>query len=308
MGEKKNNSNSMIHGLVLFKQRTVKADKEEDIYSFENIDQENKIKLKTELRPFGSHYRYTALLVNQSAAPITEVKVRIKYPHFLELNRFSPPNLSVHIPDIEDKQLQQINLEFEEINEKSKKQFSFFFNPVNLNFKGELATYVTFVNSKDFVRVLNSEPIDLQVDPIDIEPKIIPSNFISRFLQKPDIKKAIRCFGIGIEREVNFSLIFNHIGQILRIHKFQLIAQDDNKQITWYYGTELESKEDILIIGQIVSNRIEFLGASENHPILIALLTDLAKDFKKRILGLGIINSIDQIYDLECKFCGMVLP
>ena len=280
---------------------------EEAIFSLESVDQENMIKLVSELAPAGRNYRYSMMLVNQSKAPITEIKARIKFPSFLTLNR-TPTSLYIDSPKIIEKGIQQINLEFEELDAESKRQMNFYFSPNSLNQKGKIATFVTFVNNKDFVRVLNSEPIKMKLDNISLMPKIIPGFQIQKFLQSPDVKKAIVSLGIGVEGEPNLAAYFNHIEQILRANSFQLIAKDESKQIIWFFGTEIETKEDVLVIGQIVINKIEFLTASRNHAVLIGLLSNLAADYRKRILSTGIVANDHQIYDLDCVSCGGVLP
>ncbi|KKL77990.1 hypothetical protein LCGC14_2029290, partial [marine sediment metagenome] len=45
-----------------------------------------------------------------------------------------------------------------------------------------------------------------------------------------------------------------------------------------------------------------------NQHLLISLLTMLSNDFIDRILFDGIVNNRKDIYDLECKYCGVVLP
>ena len=103
-------------------------------------------------------------------------------------------------------------------------------------------------------------------------------------------------------------LFFNFIDQTIKLHKFQLIAKDNEKKISWYFGTDLASGQDILVIGQIVSNKVEFLAASQNHQIIISLLSTLSENFKNRAASVGgVIRSKKDIYDLECRYCGAVL-
>jgi len=303
----KNGNRNNIHGLVLFKGKDSKKAEEDEIGALESVDQENKIKLISELTSIGVNYRYSILLVNQSEAPITEIKTRLKFPSFLSLSRTIPPNLNINLKKI-DRNTNQLNLEFDELPEKIKKQINFYFTPLELNVKGEIATYITFVNNKDFVRVLNTEPISMSIENISIMPKIIPSFEIQKFLQKEGIHKAIKSIGIEIEGDKNFLLFFNHMEQILQVLKFQLIAKDEDNYILWSFGSDLESKEDILVIGQIISNKIEFLAASHNRDVLVSLLTNLGNDFKKHLLSIGIVQSLDQIHELLCNYCGNVLP
>ncbi len=297
-----------VHDLVLFKIKESSKTNEKDSYSFECVDQENKVKFRTELAPFMGNYRYSVLITNDSEAPVSEIKIRIRFPHFLQLNRATPNTIRVeNLKEIE-KNIMQFNVEFDELAESSNKQLNFFFTPLTLNNKGDLNSYLTFVNNKDFVRVLNSEPLEIKINPININPKIVTSEIVGTFLKIKDIKKAIKSIGIGMDSDPNFDLLFNHVEQVIRAHNFYLIVKDPIKKISWFYGSEIESKEDVLVIGQIVSNKVEFLAASKNHPILVSILTELTTDFKKRILSMALIKSLDQTHDLECKFCGTPLP
>lgn len=296
-----------VHDLVLFKEKKAPESKQQDIYSLENVDQENKIKIISELAPYSGNYRFSVLILNESSAPITEVKFRIKFPDFMQFNRLSPPTLSYNSPKTDEKGVKQINFEFEELAENTKKQISVFLSPATESNKGLINVNVTFVNNKDFVRAINVDATEITILPISIEPKIIPSNQISPFLQKSSIKKAIQSMGIGVEGEMNKELYFNHIEQILRINNFQVIAKDDQKKILWVFGNEVESKEEILVIGQIVANKIEFLATSKNHSALVSLLTKISNDFKKRLLSMGLIKNISSVFELECKFCGAIL-
>lgn len=305
MAKKEIIKESKIHGLVIFKGAPAEEKSDESTYSFERVDQENKIKLTQDLVPFGASYRYGILLVNESLAPITEIKARIKFPAFLTLTRISPTTIPIS-PQPNESGSKQITFEIDELSERSKNQINLFFKPLLLNNKGDIYTNLTYVNNKDFIRVLNSEAIEISIIEPKIEGKIIPSSKIADFLKTKGIKKAIKSIGIATKAKEDMDLYFNHIEQLMGLHKFQLITKDDNKKIAWFFGLDLNTKEEILVIGQIESNKIEFLAASQHHPSLISLLTMLSNEFKKRILSIGKIKSIGDIYDLECKYCGGV--
>ena len=307
MGERKENPEGPhIHGLVLFDERISQKTDEKDVYSYESIDQENKIKIISQLAPHGAQYRYSVMIINESNGPVTDVKARIKYPDFLTLIRITPP-MAFTPPKPDDKGVEQILVGFEQLKENSKKQLNFYFDPKSLNNKGKISTYTTFINSRDFVRVINTESIIMNIEGISIMPKVIPASEIQGFLQIKGIKKAFRSLGIGIETPINLSTEFSYLEQVIRLQNFQLVAKDEMKNIVWFFGTDVNLKEDILVIGQLTANKIEFLAASKNHQLLISLLSILVDDFKKRILSTGAINSITQIYELECKYCGNIL-
>ena len=294
------------HKLVIFETKKEKQSKIINKYSFETVDQEDKIILKNQFIPFAAHYRYSIYLENRSLAPITDLKIKVRYPDFLTLTRSKS---IIHLPDSFSKDgIKLITLEFDELNESGKKQIHLHFAPTLLDVDGEIKTVVSYVNNKDYVRVLTSEPAIIYIDKITIEPKIIPSSFIGQFNKKEGIKKVIKSLGIGTNKKVKLDDYYYILEDILSLRNLQLIAKDPNKNILWFFGDELESKEDILVIGQIVSKKVEIIGISRNQHLLISLLTMLSNDFKDRVIFDGIVNERKEIYDLECKYCGSILP
>ena len=67
------------------------------------------------------------------------------------------------------------------------------------------------------------------------------------------------------------------------------------------------SGKDVLIICQVLDRKIEWLAASSNPHLLISLLTKFITVFEKDMIILGQIESDEQIYTLECKYCGNIL-
>ena len=309
MAKKQKHPHNLQGPVLLKSQEASESESQKAEISFEQVDQENKIKLSNDLIPYNASYRYSILLKNESLAPITEIKASIKFPTFLKISRYSPLVLESKQSKSDKKGYNQVQFEIEELSEKSETQIICYFSPNSNNNIGELSTYITFVNNKDYIRVINSKPIEIRIKPATIQPKIIPSSEISTFLKIKDMKKGIKSLGIPLKKKTNLDLFFNFIDQNIKLHKFQLIAKDNEKKIAWYFGTDLATGQDILVIGQIVSNKVEFLAASQNHQIIISLLSNLSDNFKKRASSVGgLIRSVKEIIDLECKYCGAVLP
>lgn len=309
MSNKDENSNShRAQDLILFSAKEIETSLDKDRSIFENSDQENKIKIAYQFVPFGGKYRYSVLLLNQSNVPITKIQIKIKYPEFLTISRCAPPTMSAEQPDIEERGLKQVNLEYDELNAQDKRQTDLLFNPLTLNNRGIISTFIVFVNVKNYTGTLNSDPIDVVIIPVKVEPKKVPVEHIGLFVNTPAIKKAIKSIGVGTDGVKKNDLYFDQLQQIIRIHNFQLITKDDVKKIAWFMGTDLDSKEDILVVGQILFNKVEWLISSKNQNVLIPLLMEFSSDFQNRLIHLGLINSAYQTYDLECKYCGTVLP
>jgi hypothetical protein len=295
--------------LVLFREPTAQEIKKFESVSLEYIDQEDKINLVCKSEPFGGNYLYSLVISNKSVDPITEIKIRVRIPRFLKLCRSTPPTITIETINFEeDEEETQVKIEFEVLKGKAQKQINLFLCPLSLEEKGEIRASITFVNNVDFVRAIDTDAITIQFDPFSVERKILPSAEVKKFLQKPGIKKAIKSIGIGIEEFFDENYYFNLITKIIQDQNFQLIIKDNDNKIVWFYGTELVSGNDVLVIGQIFSGKIEWLAASQNHSLLISILTSFVNSFKEEMMNLNQINSEEQIYHLECKYCGNILP
>jgi hypothetical protein len=308
MKEKKDGTNPhQTQDLVIFKSKEERESKELPKYSFETIDQENKIKLLCEFKPYGGHYVLSIQLLNESLAPISEVKFKISYSTFFTLTRSYPPTIYIPEPIVEG-EIYKLIIEFDELNERSKKQINLHFTPILLGNEGEIRTIVTYVNNKDFVRVLNSDPVNIMMDKITINPKIIPSSYVREFSHIPGMKRAIKSLGVGTQENFDPDLYFTLLEQVFLRNNLQLITKDPKKRILWYFGSDLESRDDVLIIGQIASNKVEIIGTSKNHHVLISFLSSFSNEFKEHLLIREIVNTLYDIHDLECKYCGVILP
>lgn len=297
-----------VRELILFHEPTTQEIKKFESVSLEYIDQEDKINLVCKSEPFGGNYLYSLVISNKSVDPITEIKIRVRFPRFLKLCRNTPPTITIETINFEeDEEETQVKIEFEVLKGKGQKQINLYFCPLSLEEKGEIRASVTFLNNVDFVRAIDTDAIIIQFDPFSVERKILPSAEVKKFLQKPEIKKAIKSIGVGIEKFFDENYYFNQITKIIQDENFQLIIKDNDNKIVWFYGTELVSGNDVLVIGQIVSGKIEWLAASQNHSLLISILTNFVNKFKEEMMILNQINSEDQIYHLECKYCGNIL-
>ena len=305
MGKKSDDKEDMQR-LVLFGSNSNSEVKKKESVSLEYVDQEDKIKLVYKLQPFSGHFLYSLVVVNQSIAPITELKIRIRFPDFLTLCRSTPPTVTIDSMIVEEDE-KQVKLDFEDLKGNSQKQINLFFCPNFLEEKGDIKSFLTFVNNADFVRAIDSDTVSISFDPFTIERKILPTTEVKQFTNKPEVKKAIRSIGIANDKAFDIDFFFSQIVKVTQSQNFQLISKDKTNKIAWFYGTELVSGDDILVIGQVTSGKIEWLAASENPYLLITLLTNFVNQFKEEMILLGIISSIDQLINLECKYCGNIL-
>ena len=316
--ERRNNDKNQkeTHELLLFNEDTGTKSKLFEPEPLEYIDQEDKINMVYKLVPFGGNYLYSLLITNQSTDPITKVKIRINFPGFFKLCRSTPPTLTLESLELggdesnsDQKEIkqQQVVMEFESLEKNSNKQINLYLCPLSLEEKGTIRSFITFVNNVDFVRAIDTDAIPIQFDPFNIERKIIPSSEIKQFLEKPWIKKAIKSIGIGIDSQLDEKYYFEYINEILETHNFQLIMNVQNKKISWFFGTDLVSGNDVLVICQVSGYKIEWLAASSNPHLLISLLTKFITEFERKMITLGHIASKEQIYTLECKYCGDTL-
>jgi len=306
-GKRNIDEDKKISDLVVFRNEQLPKGLHKEVISLEQIDQEDKIKLIHELKPFGSMYRYSSLIANQSKAPIKEVKIKIRFPEFLELIRSDPPNMlldSLTLGEDEDK---QVRIQFKEIAPESYHQINIFLSPLDLEGEGEIRSYVTFVNNKDFVRALDSKPILIMFSPFSIERRIVPSSYIAPFSKSTNNSRAIKSIGLGVDLQFDPEFYFTHLCQAIQDQDFQLITKNEKNRIAWYFGIDLVSNDEVLIIGQIVQNKVEWIAVAKNPHLLISLLFKIESQFGAQLIIEGRIESIDQMHDLECKYCGTPL-
>ncbi|MBY9011441.1 MAG: hypothetical protein KGD70_03625 [Candidatus Lokiarchaeota archaeon] len=302
------------HELILFRELSAKDSIKFEDEPLQYVDQEDKINMVYKLIPFGGNYLYSLVIKNQSADPITEVKISIIIPEFFKLCRSTPPTLTIESLESEDEsnneviEEKQVKMEFELLNGDSQKQINLYLRPVLLEKKGKIRSFITFVNNKDFVRAIDTDTINIELNPFSIERKIIPRSEIKRFLEKPWIKKANKSIGISYDGIFDENYFFEQIIKTIQDVNFQLILKNQTNKISWFCGTDLVSGNDILVIGQIIEGKIEWLAASSNPHLLISVLTHFVNLFKHEMLQIGRISSEDQIYSLECKYCGNTLP
>ncbi len=307
MNDKKNPADEKISDLVSFRDEKSPKGLLKRVISLEQIDQEDKVKLIHELKPFGSMYRYSTLIANQSKAPIKEVKTKIRFPAFLDLIRSDPPHMILDPLNPEEDEQKQVRIQFEEITPESHHQVNIFLSPLDLEREGEIRSYVTFVNNKDFVRALDSKPILIMLTPLSIEKCIVPSSQISPFSKSLENVRAIKSIGVGIKTQFDPDFFFSKLCQNIQNQNFQLITMNKENRVAWYFGVDLVSSDEVLIIGQIVQNKIEWIAIAKNPHLLISLLSKVANEFASQMLIDGIIDSIDQIRNLECEYCGAPL-
>ncbi len=307
-----NYEDNNIKDLVFFEDIDSEAEEKKEIPKVtKEIDQQTNIILSTELIPYLGKFKYTSILSNESFAPINDVKVKIQYPSFLELSRSIPPtitNLDIEKDEDEEENIELIKLEFSNINANETKEISLFFTPKNIINEGKIRTFSAFVNNDGYIRVIESEPLKIDINQVVLQPKLIPSSKIAEFLKDNDVRKAIRSYGIGINQKLDLDFLFNRLEVILRANNLQYITKDEKKKILWYFGIDLETNSDVLVVGQIKENKIEWIISTKNPNLIISLLVLLSSELKDVLLRMGIIDSINNLYNLECKACGSVLP
>lgn len=262
--------------------------------------QEDFVKLDIQLGYLGSHVRLVLKIINKSDFPIDEIEVKLEFSKKIEIFRTTP---KVEFIKHESGIVARIPV----IPQKGNFEVKFYLNPAELG-KGTVGGQVKYVNYKDFVRLLMIEVMEFNLTVPTIIPKDIAHDSIEEYNSASFMKKDIRSY--GLPDKLNPLTAFNHIFQIIRAKNFKLITKsvEDNKKIAWFFGTTEETMTDILVVGQVLQNKIEFYASSKNEQILSALLTSFSMDLKRRILISSVVRSEKEIYDLFCTECGGTLP
>jgi len=303
-----------VHQLVLFKDKEayLKKEKKDKDYKFETDEQEDKIQIKYELRPIGRYYRYSLMVINSSKTPINEAKIKIMLPIFMEVFRYSPPTVETEI--IEKEEI-EVKVKFDQIEGKSNKQINLYLIPLIVDKFGEIRSVLTYINDKDLVRVINSDPIEIYIPELVIENLIIPSTKIPEIYQDKNFKKAIISIGVPTKNAQELVSYLSRMEQKLKLLKFQFITRDDENKVIWYFGRcwnkakiETSAQYEVLLIGQIISGKIEFLILCENQDYLVSLSTLIFREFSFMIMRDSPPTSQKLIFNLECKSCGVILP
>ena len=263
-------------------------------------DQEGKIKLVPESSVLGSILRYAAVIVNESTAPITQIQMKLGYPKFLALSRIKPP-----IPYKLNEFDGLISLTLQKLDAQNKIQINFYFNPLELG-KGIFKNNLLYINNQDFVRTVETQQFEINISNRLFSPKKIPSFQIQAFTKKA-LHKGIKSYG----RPANFEIknAFQTMTRLIQTYNFELITKTESNghNVAWFYGVEEKTNQEVLLIGQTLNNKMEFISISDDENLNISLLTKLAYDFRKRLFNAGDIPSMVGLRELICKFCGGIL-
>ncbi len=262
-----------------------------------SVDQEGKIKLVPESSVLGSILRYAAVIVNESTAPITQVQLKLEYPKFLTLSRIKPP-----VEYKLNKADGLISLTLPKLDGQKKLQINFYFNPIELG-KGIFKNNLLYINNQDFVRTAETQQFEVNLSNRLFSPKKIPSFQISA-ITKNAVHKGIKSY--GRPPYYNVKDAFQTMTRLIQTYNFELITKTESNghNVAWFYGVEEKTKQEVLLIGQTLNDKMEFITISDDENLNISLLTKLSFDFRKRLFNAGDILSMNGLYELTCKFCG----
>jgi len=268
--------------------------------STSETSQEDYIKLDINLGYLGSHVRLLLKITNKSDFPINEIEIKLEFTKKIEIFRTIPKLEFV-------KHDAGIVARVDSIPEKQHYEIKFYLNPEELG-SGKIVGQVKFVNFKDFVRLIKIEELSYNLTVPKILPKEIPHEIIEEYNNAVHMKKDIRSY--GLPDKLNPLTAFNHITQIISSKNFKLLTKivEDNRKIAWFFGVTEVGDIEILVVGQVIQNKIEFYASSINEQILSALLTSFSMDLKRRILISSVVRSEKEIYELFCVECGGTLP
>jgi hypothetical protein len=262
--------------------------------------QEDLVKFIVNVAYVGSNIRIGFKIMNNSDFGISDVYIKLIHSDQLSLFRIKPKF------DF-DKISSGISIKLPKIREKSQLALNVYFKADTLGI-GEIKGQFQYVNYQDFVRFIRIENLFYNLNPPKIVPKEIPTFEIEEYTKKEGIKRDIRSY--GLPDNLNPNVAFNHISQIIKNYNFKLITKNEqpDQSIIWYFGETEDQEFSVLVVGQIINNKIEFYASSKNEQIISALLTAFSIDLKKRIINSHVVSSEEEIYDLYCDSCGGVLP
>ncbi|MCP4761722.1 MAG: hypothetical protein GY870_08070 [archaeon] len=262
--------------------------------------QEDFIKLIANISYVGSHVRVGIKAINNSDYPISEVTVKLIFSENLELFRLKPKYDFTPISS-------GISIKLPKLKEKGNTTVYIYYKPISLG-DGEITGQFQYVNNKDFVRFIRIENLTYDLNPPKMIVKEIPTFEVEKFIQQENIKRDIRSYGLP-DKLIPLGA-FNHLIQIVKSFNFKLITKIElpDQNIAWFFGETEDKKTDVMIVAQIIANKIEFYASSFNEQVISALLTAFSIDLKKRIVNSRVVENEDEIYDLYCENCAGILP
>jgi hypothetical protein len=299
-------SNKM-QGLIIFKK--IFPSEKTDSYTVEYINKEDKIKFSSNLKPQANRYIYTIVLNNNGSSPISKVKIKVISPQFLNYFGYFPLTLNI-LPIIEENKenVKYIEIIFGELKESSSQEIRLQFTPYISPSTGEFKSIITYVNNKGKLKILRPKPIKIEIEKLNLMPKIIPSSQIREITRLPGTIRVLMSYGIGIRKKLNLIDIIEHI---LQSQNLQLITKDKEKGMLWFCGADMQSSNDILVFSKIVSKRIEIIVYSKN-PIILASFLFIFSNLLREQLSIKKIlkkplKSEAKIFELVCINCGAIL-
>ncbi|MHA1913175.1 MAG: hypothetical protein ACW986_02050 [Promethearchaeota archaeon] len=298
-----------IQRLVVFDHKVISKKKLKNKYAVEKVDQEEKITVKNKLSARGVHYNYSILINNQSPTLILSLRIRVLYSNFLKYSKCFPPTMRVFSPiEQEGEDEKRIDLEFDILKKNTPKKIRLLFTSSTIEGRGEFKILIAYEKSNGEIKVIKSDPIEIQIEKLNISPKIISSSSIRDFSQQRDVKRNLISIGFGTNKKGNFDKYLEVLEQLFLSNNFQLIVKEKVRGTVWFFGTENQSGSDILVLGKVFSNRIEIMAFSENPVTLVSVLSFLSKNLKEVLLSRKLVKSEKWIIDLDCINCGTFLP
>jgi hypothetical protein len=303
------NPQENIQRLVVFEPKVVSKKKMVDKYAVEKHNKEENISIINKLTPQGVHYNYSIVINNQSPILILSLRIRVLYSKFLKYSKCFPPTIRVFSPiEHEEEDVKRIDLEFDILKQNALNKIQLLFTSSTIEGKGEIKILIAYQKGNGEIRVIKSDPIEIQIEKPDITPKIIPSSNIRNFSQQRDVKRNIVSLGFGTYKKGTFDKYFDLLEQLFLSYNFQLIVKEKARGTLWFFGTENQSGYDILILGKVTPNSMEFMAFSENPITLVSVLSFITKNLKQELIARKLVKSEKLIFDLNCINCGTFLP
>ncbi|MBD3353474.1 MAG: hypothetical protein GF364_18470 [Candidatus Lokiarchaeota archaeon] len=266
--------------------------------------QEDLIRLVVNLGYIGSHIRVGVNIINKSSHPITEVSAKLIYSNKMTVFKMTPA--------YEYEPLEQgLSINFPNVKAQSTLKLNIYLHAESLGL-GKIKGQFQYVNNEDFVKFIPIDNLVYNLVPPTIIPQDIDPNEIESFTKQDGIKKDVRSY--GLPDAMDPLIAFKYIKEIVGAsHKFKFITEivNNKQQIAWLFGkTNLGIDEEykVMVVCQVLNNKIEFYASSNNEQILSSLLTAFSIELKDRIISSHAVSSESEIYDLYCYNCCGVLP
>ncbi len=271
--------------------------------SLKESDQKGLVSIAMQFKIIGFYIALIIIIQNKSEEPIYQGKLRINLTPDLPLASIRPSITHTH-------EESQIVIEVGDVVSNSVANFRLSFHQ-ELPGIIEANGFFQFYNFKKTARIFKMESIAIDTAIPIINPCVINDEEVRVFMNNSRYHRKIQ--GFGFSHPIPIFLLQSIWEDILQAAGFFLVSDQRNEQnnMSLFFGKALRPrpKEEffILVAPQMKKNIFAFFICCEYEVITVNLLRILCLQFQKRLVEKKLLQSNEQLIDMNCAQCGTLL-